>query len=46
LETRLKGIPKAAKERIHKSLTRLDDTDFENIDLTYLIERILEDYSD
>jgi KaiC/GvpD/RAD55 family RecA-like ATPase len=46
LGDRLKGIPKAAKERIHQSLARLDDKDFENIDLTYLIERILEDYSD
>jgi KaiC/GvpD/RAD55 family RecA-like ATPase len=46
LGNRLKGIPKSAKERIHKSLTRLDDKDFENIDLTYLIQKILEDYSD
>ncbi|UCE75076.1 MAG: hypothetical protein JSV56_05065 [Methanomassiliicoccales archaeon] len=46
LEDRLSGIPSSAKERIQQSLARLDDKDFENINLTYLIDRILEDYSD
>ncbi|UCE38424.1 MAG: hypothetical protein JSW00_04130 [Thermoplasmata archaeon] len=46
LEDRLEGIPKAAKERIHKSLERLTDKDFEKIDISYLVEGILEDYSE
>lgn len=46
LEDRLGGIPKAAKDRIEKSLSRLTDKDFENIDISYLVEGILEDYSD
>jgi KaiC/GvpD/RAD55 family RecA-like ATPase len=46
LEDRLEGIPKAAKERIQKSLARLTDKDFENIDIAYLVDGILEDYSE
>jgi KaiC/GvpD/RAD55 family RecA-like ATPase len=46
LEDRLQEIPSVAKERIQKSLDRLSDEDFENIDISYLVDGILEDYTD
>ena len=46
LENRLAKIPRAAKDRIQYSLTRLTDKDFEKIDLSYLVDEILEDYSE
>lgn len=46
LKDRLVEIPEAAKGRIQQSLARLNDEDFENIDLAYLVDGILEDYSD
>jgi hypothetical protein len=46
LEDRLVEIPAAAKERIQQSLSRLNDEDFGNIDLAYLVDGILEDYTD
>ncbi len=45
LEDRLVEIPDVAKERIQQSLARLNDEDFSNIDLAYLVDGILEDYS-
>jgi KaiC/GvpD/RAD55 family RecA-like ATPase len=46
LKDRLTDIPIAAKERIEGSLARLNDKDFEKIDISYLLDGILEDYSD
>lgn len=46
LEDRLVEIPAVAKERIQQSLSRLNDEDFGNIDLAYLVDGILEDYTD
>ena len=45
LKGRLAKIPTPAKERIKHSLARLEDKDFERIDISYLIEGLLEDYS-
>jgi len=45
LKNKLSTIPTVVKDRIKHSLARLRDMDFEKIDLNYLLEGLLEDYS-
>jgi circadian clock protein KaiC len=45
LKNKLSELPTVVKDRINNSLSKLKDVDFKKIDINYLVEGILEDYS-